>query len=258
MMQRVTEPSDNARALAFGSRAEEYDRYRPSYPTAAVDWLLPPWAQKVADVGAGTGKLTGLLVQRGLQVAAIEPDPEMLAVLSRRYPQVITHLSSADRLPLPDGSVDAVLVGQAWHWFPAREAAAEVRRVLRPGGWLGLVWNTDDPHEEWEFDLSRLNPDNRERDFIAERTVPDHVPVPGLPTDELEAARFSWTQDATADDVCNRLATHSAVILMDHAERAQLLDAASAIVREQASDEATSVIPLRQASFCVRWRPRTH
>ncbi|WP_298462381.1 class I SAM-dependent methyltransferase [uncultured Cellulomonas sp.] len=128
---------DPRRATAFGRYARDDDRWRPGYPDAAVDWLLPPGAPRVADVGAGTGKLTGALVDRGLEVDAVEPDDAMLAVLRERWPGVRAHLAGADRLPLPDGAVDAVVVGTAWHWFPHDAAVAEVRRVLRPGGRLG-------------------------------------------------------------------------------------------------------------------------
>lgn len=99
---------DPRRATAFGRYARDYDRWRPAYPDAAVDWLLPSAATRVADVGAGTGKLTGMLVARGLQVDAVEPDGDMLAVLQERWPQVRPHRAGADALPLDDASVDAV------------------------------------------------------------------------------------------------------------------------------------------------------
>jgi len=135
------------RARSFGAVAEAYERWRPAYPDVAVDWLVPPGAREVADVGAGTGKLTGLLLARGLQVTAVEPDEAMLGVLARVHPAAEARQAGADALPLADGAVDAVLVGQAWHWFPHARAAAEIRRVLRPGGWLGLVWNQTAPGE---------------------------------------------------------------------------------------------------------------
>ena len=109
---------DPERARVFGAFAEDYERWRPGYPSEAVDWLVPPQATRVVDAGAGTGKLTGLLLARGLQVVAVEPDAGMLAVLARVHPDAGVHLSGADQLLVGDASVDAVLVAQAWHWFP--------------------------------------------------------------------------------------------------------------------------------------------
>jgi SAM-dependent methyltransferase len=158
-------PVDARRALSFGKLAEEYARWRPGYPPEAVDWLARN-ATHVAEVGAGTGKLTAALVARRLTVEAVEPDPDMLAVLRRVCPEVTTHLAGADALPLPDASVDAVLVADAWHWFPRERAVAEVRRVLRPGGWLGLVWNVPRPVEDWELELAGLDPDRKGLDDV--------------------------------------------------------------------------------------------
>lgn len=140
---------DPRRARVFGAHAEEYERWRPDYPAEAVAWLLPPGARRVADVGAGTGKLTAGLLAQGVEVVAVEPDPGMLAVLRRTYPAADAHLAGAERLPLPDRSVDAVTAGQAWHWFPPDRTVAEVRRVLRPGGrYVCLTPNRlDGPHD---------------------------------------------------------------------------------------------------------------
>jgi SAM-dependent methyltransferase len=92
---------DPRRARSFGARAEEYERWRPSYPSEAVAWLVPPDAVRVADVGAGTGKLTGPLLALGLEVAAVEPDPAMLAVLRRERPAAVPYLAGADAIDGP-------------------------------------------------------------------------------------------------------------------------------------------------------------
>ncbi|NDI49632.1 class I SAM-dependent methyltransferase [Goekera deserti] len=243
---------DGRRARVFGGFAEEYDRRRPGYPAAAVDWLLPPGAADVVDVGAGTGKLTGALLERGLQVTAVEPDPGMLAVLGRRHPAARALLAGADALPLPAQSVDAVLVAQAWHWFPHEAAVAEVRRVLRPGGWLGLVWNAARPVEPWEHRLARLDPDD---DPDEGDVVPETPEVPGLPAGELEHRSFPWTWEVTAAEVRAREATYSAYAVMSPERREQLLDAHAAVVAAEASRRGTTMVPLGQQALCVRWRP---
>lgn len=138
----------------FGQVAEEYDRWRPSYPSAAVDWLAPPPPARLVEAGAGTGKLTSLLLARGLDVDAVEPDELMREVLARNNPAARPHGSESTSLPAGDASVAAVLVADAWHWFDALATLEEVRRVLKPGGWLGLVWNNvAEPVERWERDL---------------------------------------------------------------------------------------------------------
>ncbi len=141
--------SRQQRSLSFGAEAAAYERGRPSYPPEAIDWLLPPGARDVLDLGAGTGKLTTRLVERGLGVVAVDPIPEMLELLSNSLPDTPALLGTAEEIPLPDDSVDAVLVAQAWHWFDPERAVKEVARVLRPGGRLGLVWNTRDERLGW-------------------------------------------------------------------------------------------------------------
>ena len=138
--ERIAEVK-TTRATSFGAWADEYDDWRPTYPDTAVDWLTPPVRAHVAEIGAGTGKLTDRLIERGLDLEVVEPDGRMLGILSQRHPTLRTHEAGATSLPLDDASVDAVLVADAWHWFPKDQAAAEVARVLRPNGWLGCVWN---------------------------------------------------------------------------------------------------------------------
>ena len=151
----MSSPSQQ-RSLSFGAEAAAYERGRPSYPPEAIDWLLPPGARDVLDLGAGTGKLTTRLVERGLGVVAVDPIPEMLELLSNSLPDTPALLGTAEDIPLPDNSVDAVLVAQAWHWFDVELAVKEVARVLRPGGRLGLVWNAQDERLGWVKDLGRI------------------------------------------------------------------------------------------------------
>ena len=152
----VTDGRSQQRSLSFGAEAAAYERGRPSYPPEAIDWLLPSGARDVLDLGAGTGKLTTRLVERGLDVVAVDPIPEMLELLSTSLPDTPALLGTAEEIPLPDDSVDAVLVAQAWHWFDTERAVKEVARVLRPGGRLGLVWNARDERLGWVKDLGRI------------------------------------------------------------------------------------------------------
>src|SRR6201986_3186482 len=143
-------------ATSFGAPPAAYERGRPPYPPEALDWLLPPGARRVLDLGAGTGKLTRELAGRGLDVVAVEPLGGMRAELSRVLPDTPVLEGSAEHIPLPDGSVDAVLAAQAWHWVTPERAAPEVARVLRPGGTLGLVWNERDEEVPWVAELSQI------------------------------------------------------------------------------------------------------
>lgn len=143
-------------SLSFGAAAAAYERGRPSYPPEAIDWLLPAGAHNVLDLGAGTGKLTTRLVERGLDVVAVDPIPDMLEVLRTALPETQALLGTAEEIPLEDNSVDAVLVAQAWHWVDPERAIPEVARVLRPGGRLGLVWNTRDERLGWVRELGRI------------------------------------------------------------------------------------------------------
>ena len=132
------------------------------------------------DLGAGTGKLTTRLVERGLDVVAVDPIPEMLELLSNSLPDTPALLGTAEEIPLPDDSVDAVLVAQAWHWFDTERAVKEVARVLRPGGRLGLVWNARDERLGWVKDLGH---DHRPRGRPVQRD--DHAARRCSPTSSV-------------------------------------------------------------------------
>ncbi len=133
-------------ARSFGSAAAEYDRVRPGYPAAVVRWALGEQRRRVLDLGAGTGKLTRLLLELGHEVVAVEPDPLMRERLVTGSPDAVALDGRGEALPLPDATVDAVLVAQAWHWMDHERTAVEVARVLRPAGALVLLWNVRVAH----------------------------------------------------------------------------------------------------------------
>jgi SAM-dependent methyltransferase len=130
---------------SFGQVAADYDRVRPETPAEAIDRVIGDLgldrSARVVDLGAGTGKLTRLLALRFDDVVAIEPDADMRAFVARKLPTVTAHGGTGEEIPLPDASVDAVFVADAFHWFDASRALAEIARVLRPGGGLAIVWN---------------------------------------------------------------------------------------------------------------------
>ncbi|MFJ1758549.1 class I SAM-dependent methyltransferase [Kitasatospora sp. NPDC088134] len=143
-------------ALSFGSAARLYDSIRPGYPAAAITRALGPDPVRVLDLGAGTGLLTGALRATGHRVVAVEPDGQMRAVAAERHPGTRVLAGSAEDIPLPDGSVDAVVVGQAYHWFTPQDALPQIHRVLREGGVLAALWNVRDDRTPWVAALSAV------------------------------------------------------------------------------------------------------
>jgi len=140
----------------FSAEAEAYDRGRPSYPPAAIATLVNELGlsatASVVDLAAGTGKFTALLPPVA-RLVAVEPLPAMRAILERRLPAVEAVEGTADSLPLDDGSFDAMTVAQAFHWFDTLGALTEMRRVLRDGSALGLIWNVRDESAPWVAEM---------------------------------------------------------------------------------------------------------
>jgi len=229
-------------AAGFGAAADVYERARPSYPADAVAWLVEragigPGAT-VADVGAGTGKLTRLLVPTGARVVAVEPLPEMRERLLRLVPQAQVLDGTAESLPLEDASVEAITVAQAFHWFDPDRALPELHRVLRPGGALVLIWNSrdlDDPLQQALEDL--LSP--YRNDVIAQSYGVWRPPLDSSPLfGPLEEARFPYAQRLTADGLAERAESTSFVAALPDDERAALLERVRALThgREEPFD----------------------
>ncbi len=147
-------------ALGFAAKADAYVRGRPDYPEAIIGWLRERLGlgegRSVIDLGAGTGKFTSCLLATGAHVIAVEPVKEMRAKIVQTLPKVATYDGSATSIPLPDDSVDAVTCAQAFHWFATKEALSEIRRVLKPGGKLGLIWNMRDESIDWIAKMTEI------------------------------------------------------------------------------------------------------
>jgi ubiquinone/menaquinone biosynthesis C-methylase UbiE len=244
----------SARGTSFGQVAEEYDRWRPSYPAAAVDWLAPTPPASIVDLGAGTGKLTELLVSRGLDVHAVEPDERMLAVLRRNNPTVHFHGAHSSQIPVADSSVDAVLVADAWHWFDPDPTIEEIRRVLKPAGWLGLVWNVvAEPVSPWELTLADDSDEYNRHSKASRDGLNDRLSY--FPEVELEFTRVAWVWEMTPEQHASFLATTSMAIAMTPDERARACQRARSVFQEICDAHHRQAMPVRQVASCVRWRP---
>jgi ubiquinone/menaquinone biosynthesis C-methylase UbiE len=206
------------RARSFGAAADVYERARPGYPDAAVDWLVPEGARTVLDLGAGTGKLTRSLVARGREVVAVEPLREMRENLAAALPEVRAVAGTAEEIPLPDASVDAITVAQAWHWVDPERATAEAVRVLRPGGTLGLIWNRRDERVDWVARVSEVM-GSGDADLIDMADV--QIGPPFGPT---EAFVTEWQRSTDVDSLVEMAASRSYVITATPRRRRQILD----------------------------------
>jgi len=243
----VTDPR-RERSLSFGSQAAAYERGRPSYPPEAVDWLLAPtdtWAARdVLDLGAGTGKLTTRLVERGLTVIAVDPIAEMLEMLRTALPDTPALLGSAEQIPLPDNAVDAVLVAQAWHWFDQEQAVAEIARVLRPGGRLGVLWNTRDERSGWVKDLGRIVGLEHDRDNA---TVDLPEPFTDIATHQVE-----WTNYITREALIDYVASRSYCITSPAEVRTRTLDEVRELLVSHPSLANATGLAMPYITVCVR------
>ena len=247
----MTGPSFDERRLSFGEEAARYDAYRPEYAPRAVDWVLEGAdrpVHDVADVGAGTGKLTRALAARGLSVTAVEPDPGMLEALLASAPGVRGEPAPAEHLPLDDASVDALFAGQAWHWFDAEPTAREFRRVLRPGGVVGILWNDrDDAAAPWLAELRDLLEDH----FVADYTSDDSARSLEAVFPGVEADLFANTLVLEPDAVIGLVSTYSYVRLRDDAD--EVIRSARALLPDPVEVDGRPVIEIPHRTATYRW-----
>jgi SAM-dependent methyltransferase len=215
-------------AAGFNDPAD-YEAARPSYPPEAVAWFAERLAiapgRRVVDLAAGTGKLTRLLASLGAYLFAIEPVPGMRETFQRVVPDVPVVAGTAEAIPVRDDSLDAIVVAQAWHWFDHDRAIAQVGRVLRAGGALGLLWNARDRSEAWVDAVWQI------MDRVEKRAPwRDHEnwrdsafrEMPGF--GEIEHVEFRHTQRIDPEGVVRRVASVSHVAVLPTAEREAVLD----------------------------------
>ncbi|MCK0117963.1 methyltransferase domain-containing protein [Isoptericola sp. S6320L] len=254
-MSSTPDPQSPAdRAASFSTGADVYARVRPTYPADAVDWMVPPKTAQVLDLGAGTGLLTRRLVDRGLDVVAVDASRPMLDELAATLPGVTTHVGSAEELPLPDASVDTVVVGQAWHWFDEARASAEIARVLRAGGTLAVVWNDRDERIDW---VSRFG----EILHTGDQLQPDSeqssaAPALGEMFGEVEVAEFRWLHHLPTADLRALAGSRSYFLTLPEPERDRLLQRVDDLVVTHPDLAGTQEIAMPYVTTAYRARRR--
>ncbi|MEU1970109.1 class I SAM-dependent methyltransferase [Microbacterium sp. NPDC019599] len=236
-------------STSFGSAAGVYESGRPEYPLEAVAWLLesvtgPDHRARVADVGAGTGKLTRALVELGAETVAIDPDHAMLVALSTAVHGVPTFVGTGERMPLPAESVDAVVFGQAWHWVDAATASLEVARVLRPEGVLGLIWNVRDERVEWVRRLTEIMHGSAAEAMIAEGGPEPHPPFTGF-----EQRTWGWKRPLTRAAFLDMVASRSYIITAAADERDRILGEVGMLFDEIGGARDAVDLPYRTEAF---------
>ncbi len=263
------------RAGSFGQVASHYERFRPGPPPAAVDWILPDRVGTIVDLGAGTGALTRLLIDRADEVIAVEPDDRMRAVLAQEVPASRVLKGQGESMPLADGTVDAVLASSSWHWVDPIPALHEVGRVLVPGGILGAVWSGPDPEGPFISQARELlagggdgdggagdadpadGGDSELSEFIlGDGSRPSstlEIP-PGVPFGQPDHEIFRWDVALNADELIGLLGTFSWIILMPEERRNRVVAEARRILNEVLGikDEVTVDVAFKAEA----WRTR--
>ncbi|RFA23373.1 class I SAM-dependent methyltransferase [Subtercola boreus] len=245
---------DTSNALSFGNAVAAYELGRPSYPAAAVEWMLAqlggePAGRTFVDVGAGTGKFTAALLHRGAEVVAVEPDATMRATLSANLPEVRALEGTGEHLPVGDGSADLVTFAQAWHWVDEHAASAEIARALKATGALALVWNIRDDRVDWVQELTGIMGSSAAEDY-------DSIEPPlGAHLERSAYAEFFWENPLTRDQVIAMITSRSYIIAMGSDERAALLDRVEKLLDEHPHLAHRTVYPMPYVTRMTIARP---
>ncbi len=247
-------------ATGFTAGADAYERARPSYPPDAVAAMAAALGlgtgQTVLELGAGTGKLTRLLGPAGARILALEPVEAMRAKLLETAPGVELVEGTAEAIELPNASVDAIVVAQAFHWFDAVRALSEMHRVLRPGGRAALIFNRRDEAVPWVRGLG----DAIRRIAAGEPQVWDNAWRESLGRCGLfgpwQSQHFRHVQRLTRDGVLDRAASVSYVAAATPEVRARVLDEVRALLDADALTAGATDIDLPYDTE-VLWAERT-
>ncbi len=211
----------------FESGSDIYERARPTYPPEAVDLLAETAGlvpdSRVLDLAAGTGKMTRRLSERGLRCVAAEPSPSMREVFTRVVPGVPLVGATAEHVPLGDASVDAVVVAQAFHWFDPPTALAEISRVLRPGGWLALIWNERDESDPVVRELVRISKWDTMAPYPVGKDFGPDIDRSGR-FGTVERTRIPFTQWLDLPTFVGQVASRSYVQVLAEPQQRALLD----------------------------------
>jgi SAM-dependent methyltransferase len=253
-------------AAAGFNEPGDYEAARPSYPPDAVAWFVEnlrlgagaPDRIGVADLAAGTGKFTRLLLPAlGSRLVAVEPVAGMRATFRGLLPDVALVAATAEALPFAPAGLDAITVAQAWHWFDHERAAAEASRVLRPGGRLGLVWNARDRSEPWVDEvwsiMDRVEKRAPWRDHENWRDSALEA-MPGF--GELHSAEFRHLQQITPDGVVQRVASVSHVAVLAEPDKAAVLDEVRAVLASHPAVRGRDSVEIPYRVDCF-WAERT-
>lgn len=247
-------PVHRIAATGFGSVADLYESARPGYPDDAVTWLTEQLRigpdSLVVDLAAGTGKLTRLLLDSRATVVAVEPIEVMRAWIAPTSPGSLPVGGEAEALPIRSGSMDAVTIAQGFHWFDTAATHAELARVIRPGGGLGLVWNARDRTINWIdaiwsiMDRVEKNAPWRDHETWrgSERKLPGFSP--------FRSARFVHIHTMTPDLLIGRLASMSHVAVLPEKTRREVLDEARRVLATHPDTRGKQTLQVTYRTDC--------
>lgn len=264
------------RAKSFGSVATHYQRFRPGPPQVAVDWILPDPVARVVDLGAGTGALSRLLLEKADEVVAVEPDDRMRAVLNHELPEVRAVVGRGEAIPLPDGSADAAVASSSWHWMDPVPTLNELGRILVPGGIFAVLASGPDPDGTFLSQARALlgrqrptpggtggAPGDAARDELASVISGEtgrnplvlEIP-PGRSFGAPDHESFRWDVSLNADELIGLLGTFSWIITMPEEQRSRVVGEARRLLSELlgVDGEVTVDVDFR----CEVWKTKRH